>query len=305
MKIVGMMMARNEQWVIGASLRAALAWCDEVVVMLHACTDRTVQIVREIDVEMGGRTVIIHRDEMPWPEMALRQQMLRFARGRGATHAAIVDADEILTANLLSNVRGWVEQLKPGELLELPMIPTWRGLHCYRNDKSTWSRAYITLAVGMMSGLSYQTRNGYEFHNRPPSGSDLRNRKRPLASLGGGGVFHLQFAHWDRLMWKHTLYKMTEVIRWPGRETVAAVDRKYEQALDETDLRVSAVPPAWWESYRPLAIDLADEPWQKAEAIRLLAEHGRERFAGLRLRGIDENDCGLQIADCGLEGASR
>ena len=51
MKLVGMMACRNDSWVIGLSLRVALMWCDEVVVLLHACTDRSEDIVREVNKE--------------------------------------------------------------------------------------------------------------------------------------------------------------------------------------------------------------------------------------------------------------
>jgi hypothetical protein len=308
MKLIGMMMARNEDWIIGLSLRAALAWCDEMIVMLHRCSDETVRIVTGVQwggngeaaagdrpsacsgrpEQVGDRVTCMVREEDPWPEMALRQEMLDYARALGATHLAIIDADEVLTGNLLKDVRPWIEALAPGKLLELPMIPAWRSLHEYRDDRSVWSRSFITLAVGASEALFYRSRDGYEFHNRPPGGSDLADRVRPFTDKRCGGVFHLQFADWDRLMWKHTQYKMQEVLRWPGREPAAAVDRKYERALDERDLAVRAVPAAWWDPYRPWldCARLGEEPWQKAECRRLYAEHGPERFSGLRLRGL-------------------
>ena len=41
MKLICLMPARNEDWIIGLSARAALMWCDELIVMDHASTDRT------------------------------------------------------------------------------------------------------------------------------------------------------------------------------------------------------------------------------------------------------------------------
>lgn len=296
-KIVGMMMVRNEDWILGLSLRAALEWCDQVIVLIHQSTDQTRQIIHDVHREVGNRLVWTDGWGRTWREMAFRDHMLAMASGRNATHAAIVDADEVLTANLLPEIRGFVQELAPREVLELPMIPAWRSLERYRDDRSVWSRSMLSLAVGMDDGLHYAARGpeGYDFHNRIPAGAITGREKpphRPLVGLEGGGVFHLQFVNWPRLTWKHTLYKMTEVLRWPGREEVRVVDRKYEQALDEDRIVTAAVPDEWWETYRDRGwlehVETAGEPWQKAECLRLLELHGRERFAGLRLTGIDE-----------------
>ena len=40
MKIIGLMAARNEQWCLGLSARAALMWLDELVILDHASTGR-------------------------------------------------------------------------------------------------------------------------------------------------------------------------------------------------------------------------------------------------------------------------
>lgn len=337
MKIVGMMMVRNEDWVLGLSLRAALEWCDEVLVLDHRSTDRTGEIIDEVKAEAGCRLRRVHVEMMTetWSEMAYREAMLQAARALGATHAAIIDADEVLTGNLLVKVRDWVAGLDPGHVLDLPMVPTWGDMAHYRNDKSVWSRSSISVAIAMTDGMHYATRGPeqYDFHNRTPkgcgsrirplavsrassavradgdngddarndddlpsgrNGDDARNRKRAGVGFdaGGGGVFHLQFADRERLMWKHTLYKMTEVLRWPDREPVAKVDAKYEQALDETGLIRSPVPTDWWQPYIDRGwinhVKMDATPWQRGECFRLLGEHGRDRFGALNLRGIDE-----------------
>ena len=48
MKLVGLMPLRNEAWALGFTLRVALKWCDTVAVMLHACTDDSARIVRDL-----------------------------------------------------------------------------------------------------------------------------------------------------------------------------------------------------------------------------------------------------------------
>src|SRR5882724_9073912 len=120
MKLIGIMPVRNEQWCLGLTARVALMWCDRIVILLHACTDESANIIQTIRAEHPDRVVVrTHRHES-WTEMAHRQQMLEIARGTDATHIAIIDADELLTANLLGLIRGHVEQLPPGVMLMLP-----------------------------------------------------------------------------------------------------------------------------------------------------------------------------------------
>jgi hypothetical protein len=44
----------------------------------------------------------------------------------------------------------------------------------------------------------------------------------------------------------------------------------------------------WWKGYEHLMRHFhpSSEPWQEAEVLRLLAEHGVEKFAGLDLFGV-------------------
>ncbi|HXO41397.1 MAG TPA: glycosyltransferase, partial [Thermoanaerobaculia bacterium] len=58
MKLVGMMPVRNEDWVLGLSLRAALLFLDEVVVLDHGSSDGTPELLASIAAEHPGR---VHR----------------------------------------------------------------------------------------------------------------------------------------------------------------------------------------------------------------------------------------------------
>ena len=102
MKLIGLMPVRNENWILGCSLRAALKWCDAMVVLAHCCTDNSFAIIDEISNEHPNRVVaMIRPSEDEWPEMEHRQKLLDVGRALGGTHFALVDADEVLTAQLL------------------------------------------------------------------------------------------------------------------------------------------------------------------------------------------------------------
>lgn len=288
MKIVGIMPARNEDWIIGLSLRVALKWCDEVIVLDHASTDKTSPIVVDVMDESSGRVHVISRADEGWPEMAHREELLRIARERKSTHVALIDADEVLTANAVPVIRDQIEAyLRPnsGMALAAHMPCMWRSLFKYRTDGKLWAgRHDLTLAVALTGQMTYQT-DGYDHHARAPRGtSSVGARLHPQY-----GVMHLQWASWRRLIAKHARYKMLERVKYPNKP-VAEIDALYTLATDEKGLHLAQSPDEWWRGHIDLIqyVNLDAEPWQEAECKRLWAKHGAGYFAGLNLFGVVE-----------------
>jgi hypothetical protein len=284
MKLVALMPCRNESWVLGLSARAALRYCDDLIALDHASTDETPAILAEIAAEHPGRVAILTEPDGVWREMAHRQRLLDAARARGATHCAIVDADEVLTGNLLGCIRPQIEAVAYGRFLRTRMLAMWRGIDAYRDDRSVWSnRTDLALAFPVTPNLAWRMNGDYDHHHRTPYGVLPIGTLLPVP----GGVMHLQFASWRRLVAKHALYKMTERIRWPEK-SVAFIDHTYSQALDEANIATRAIQPDWWKPYRDLLphLKLNHEPWQEAECRRLRAEHGAAYFNGLNLYGV-------------------
>ena len=200
MKLVGLMISRNESWCIEASLRAALRWVDAMVVLNHASTDFTGAIIHQVAAEHPQRVEILEESDPVWREMEHRQKTLNRARAMGATHLAVVDADEILTENLVGSIRGTIAELGAAEMLKPSWIMCWRSLAEYRQDGSVWGDSSVCLAFGDYGGLHWSQRavggaSNYDFHQRPPAGIAR------TMSLGRdrGGVLHLQHANWRRL----------------------------------------------------------------------------------------------------------
>lgn len=280
MKLIALMLARNESWVLRASLDAALRWVDHVVFLNHASIDATRAIAATAANATGRVTVGDWMDGEFWSEMDSRESTLRIGRELGGTHFAIVDADEILTANCLGDVRGWFERLKPGECLDVPMIAPWKSLDRY----SPATKAALTLGFRDAPGLCWKPRGAEQYHHhcRPPHGS---GEHVTPSGASKGGVMHLQYAAWRRFTRKHQWYQMTERLRWP-QYTAAEIREKYTwwtrggHGLDLRD-----VPPEWWGDYKRDEIRLDDEPWHEAECRRMIAEHGLAAFDGLEFFG--------------------
>lgn len=291
MNLVSITPVRNEEWIIGFSLRAMLMWVDSAVVLLHACTDRSAEIVREVASETG-RVELLEENNPDWHEMAHRQKLLDAARAREATHIAMVDSDEVLCGDLLTVIRSHIQRLPLGSWLQVPLPCLWGSLETwavsapsrhgqYRCD---WGRSVTSVAFADSPRLCWRRRDNYDHHSREPMHS------RPglmLTPPGRSGLMHLQFASRRRLVAKHALYKVTERLKYPWKLS-ADIDALYNLAINPSCVELAPVPQSWWMPYDALlhCIDLDAEPWHEAEVRRLYDKHAPQSFRGLDLFGL-------------------
>lgn len=293
MKLVATIPARNEAHEIGLSARVALQWCDELVILNHSSWDRTPVVLAQLQGEYPHRVQVLWDPADCWTEMQHRQMLLEAARRRGATHVAIVDADEILTANLLPHVRTMVEQMGAAShgvpILYLPGCNLRHGIGRYHAN-GIWGNRWFALAFPDDPRLNW---HGDTFHHREPFGAPADFRQ-PLQQ-GTGGVMHLWGANERRLRAKHALYQVTERIRWPDKP-VETIRREYTQCVypnsnphHEQNWTYADVPSTWWEPYVPWVkkyLDLDAEPWQEAAVREMIRKHGKAMFQGLDLLGV-------------------
>lgn len=289
--LVGLLVVRNEEWVLECSMRALAAACDALVVLDHASADHTPEIIARLADELPLPVECCRENDPVWREMEHRQRTLALGRDLGGTHFLLIDADEIISANAVTMIRERALALAPGDVLEVPWLCLWRSLDRYRHgDSSCWSRSWLTVAFADCPGATWRPQpDGYQHHSRLPQGL------RPRHGLGqgtgspfsheAGGVMHLQFANRRRLVAKHVWYRMMEHLTYRGRASPDSLNATYDTALDERGLATRAVPRAWWEGVERDAIDLGAASWHETEIVRMLEEHGRERFAGLDLKG--------------------
>lgn len=300
------MPVRNEAHELGLTLRAALQWCDEVVCLDHASTDSTAWLISEIHDESGKRVWWRHEPDPSWNEMEHRQRLLEMARLRGATHIALIDADEILTGNLqccgnplehdYKCIKGCVETTPPGHILQLPLYNLRGSLDRYHAN-GIWGNRWLSVAFADDPKLSW---SGDKFHDREPRFPDGSKLKpyRPIQQ-GDGGVMHTWGSDEHRLREKHRLYRMVERTRWPHK-SADDINKLYDLwRTPEASLRMwpemkqwaepwtfSPVPGEWWEPYKELIEKYFHpeiEPWQTGECERIIAEHGKEFFSGIDL----------------------
>jgi hypothetical protein len=239
-------------------------------------------MARELHLGFPGRVSVYIDPEPTWQEMHQRQELLESARRSGATHIALIDADEILTGNLLSEIRYLVSRTPQGQCLSIPKIDCWEGIQQYRDEHPF--TAELSLAFPDQSDYAWTDRRyGYQHHCRPP-----RPLTRGFCPQVEGGIFHLQFARPWALRAKQAHYKMVELLRWP-QFGVEKINRRYSW-WNTSPKKLTPVPEAWWAPYRDWMhlLDLSDDGgcWHEQELRKLLDQHGLDRFRGLDLFGV-------------------
>ena len=180
--------------------------------------------------------------------MAIRQALLDEGPACGGTHFALVDADEVLTGDLLPRIRRLVEHTEPGSILMLPWLCiTDRCPHgvqdytlcasCCKYDwplvlsSGMWNEQRASTAFPDNPVYHWASRATYDFHHRHPMGRDLQWYS-PIEDRSSG-LMHLQFASRRRLLAKQFLYQLIEVTRWPGRRPVSEVRDMYARTVKE------------------------------------------------------------------------
>lgn len=285
--VVALTMFRNESWVLGASLRAALQWADAVYAVDHGSTDDSLRIVSDVANEFPGRVAFEHLSAgLNWPEMLIRQSMLDAARKKfNPTHFAIVDADEILSTPSMKLVPEMLRAARPGQTVALPQVAPYWSLDVRRVDGYFGESSQITLLFGDRPDLHWaNAADGYCFHHRQPKNSEA-SPDFALPPWKSGGVIHLQYASRARLAWKALWYKLVETTNFPGRKSADALNQMYDWTLRSESTRLEGLPRSWFP-IDPGTIDLAAEPWQATAARAIVSAHGRDVLKGLTTHGL-------------------
>ncbi|MEL7474141.1 MAG: glycosyltransferase, partial [Planctomycetota bacterium] len=185
-KLVGLMKVRNEQWVLGLSLPAALRCLDEVVIVDHCSTDRTPEIIDRVASQHPDRVHALRWSDPAWAEAAIMQALLERGREIGGTHFVILDADEVISGNVAKQLEELVAPLKPAEGLALPWLAMWNAIDRYRDDDSEWTDNLMLFAFADDERLSFQPAgDGYDIHQRNPA--RLRGMRKPIRRGSDGG----------------------------------------------------------------------------------------------------------------------
>jgi glycosyltransferase involved in cell wall biosynthesis len=270
------MIARDEERTIGAALRAARPFCDEMIVVDTGSTDHT----REIAAELGARVV-----SEPWQDDFARARNRSLEEARG-DFALVLDADEVIDARCGLDVREAISR------------PDTKGVFLPIVNRFEDGRELVALILRVFP-LRADVRFRYRIHEQVVDKLVvIAKRERGRLIQAGGAVLHdgyrkdvieargknernlrlFELAVADDPSDLYLRYKFADFLRGlPGRE--ARVKELLEDAVSDLER---------------LPRDAVDDLPFAGEVYALLAQAWRD--GGDPARGLQCAERGLKIA---------
>lgn len=273
------MPARNEESKIEFALKALALHTDAIVYLDDCSTDKTVERVEAIQ-ESCRIERILRKDKWLRDEPADRNRLLEAGREIGGTHFIVIDADEAITSNSLTDgfLRQRILELRAGEQLALHWIQLWRDIDHYRIDGKRWGDNYKRCIFCDNGTARYKSE--FIHTSRIPKMKGKRSRLE-----GSHGLLHFQFSNWSNLMLKQQWYCWLERVRTPEKP-IEEIRERYLKSIDESTLERAECPREWFSGYPSIDPAVFNEPdnWRTEQMREWVDEYGEAFFEGLELK---------------------
>ena len=276
MKIIGLMIVKNEGWILETTLPQINKYCDEILAIMGDSSDNTLAILKKYDVSVLQQT---ESDNYS----AWRQKLLEWGRSRGGTHFICIDADEAFTNNFFVNFRQTFSLLKPGQKLVMDWLCLWKNPYKLRTDNSVWSNNDHDF-VFCDDGVSRY--GSIRLHEpRTPGLNTKENTVR--INRENGAVLHFQFVPFERFQMKQAYQRCREYVL--KTVDIWSINQKYSITLDDPNATCIDMPSEWIQNFVNLS-KLSDigPDWYYPAICNYFSQYGVKYFEPLDIWHIPQ-----------------
>lgn len=215
MKVITLIPARNESWILHFCLSNASLFSDQIIILDDNSTDETSFIASQYPkvsvVKFTEKETVVNMSKR-------RNILLSEARRQGGTHFVFLDADESLSQTFINHSKKTLENMKPGETLCLPWLLVFKeNEKIFYDQKKEFYKDFIFCddKKSCFGNLALS-------EERTPisTGAKINIKKED------GYVLHFQQLAYTRNQFKQIWYRMNEHIE--GHRSPRKINATYD-----------------------------------------------------------------------------
>jgi len=284
MKKILVMPVKNEDWILDLSLQRASLWADHIIVADQNSIDKTPEICGKFE------KVIYFKNELHnLNQSHSRQLLLDKVRELFGNNNIIIalDADEILSANILNNAdfENEINNLQPGESIVLQWIMLSKNIYSHIVEKnSIWSENYKHFIFHDDGKFNFSDKKTSE----PRMPEDYMQKSVKNNAIK---VLHFHFLDFERMLSKQRRYRIFDFLEQCSIKRAIKINRMYFETKNIAELKITESPKEWLDKYQDLinnfSIKKENFYWYDLESLKKFNEFGANKFAWLDIWDVD------------------
>jgi hypothetical protein len=276
MKIIALMLVKNEEWILPVTLKDLSRYIDDLVVLDDSDNDNSLSVIQKY----GGH--VIRQKKKRFDESLWRSDLLKKGRELGGTHFICLDADESFTNNFYFNFREIIKSLKPGQGLMMEWLCLWKSAFKIRFDNSIWVKNYKDFVYCDDQASDFEFKR---FHaKRTPA---LDNDKNIKVTSRYGAVLHFQFVPFLRFQEKQAYYRVIEFL-FNNRDALS-INNQYSITNDNPKINTINIPKSWILDFKNLnELELYNDHYFLKKILNYFSQYGVKKFEALDIWHIHE-----------------
>jgi hypothetical protein len=281
MQVIVLCPVKNEAWILERFLATASCFADHILIADQQSSDTSRAICSQYP-----KVTLIENTSSVFNEPERQKLLIEKAREiPGSKLLLALDADEILTANILADLPEWntVMSSPPGTVIEFERIMLWKS-PLYYNTLYNKDGIGEWFAVGYVDDGAKH--HGQIIHSpRVPIGIHS-----PRLRLHQIKIMHYQFCDWERALSKHRFYRCFERAINP-RRSPTEIHRLYDiHPVEIRHLCPSRVE--WFRGWEERGIDVTTiiqdvNYWWDWEVLKYIADNGVQLFRNEDIWSVD------------------